>query len=93
MDNVGEAIAAINDLKRAPSTSTSSYFLTSADPWSLYDGVPVRVMKPEYLIALYREESARTRKRLARVEALLEEGTVDESKLKSLVTRFKLRLP
>jgi hypothetical protein len=58
-----------------------------------YDGIPVRVMKPEYLVALYLEESARTRKRLARVEALLEEGTVDESKLKSLVTRFKLRLP
>ena len=58
-----------------------------------YAGVPVRVMRPEHLIALYLEESARTHKRLERVEALLEEGSVDEAKLKSLLKRFKLRLP
>ena len=58
-----------------------------------YAGVPVRVIKPEYLVALYLEESARTRKRLERVETLLEAGTVDEGKLKSLLDRFKLRLP
>lgn len=58
-----------------------------------YDGVPVRVIRPEYLVALYLEGSARTRKRLERVEGLLEAGSVDESKLKSLLERFKLRLP
>ncbi len=58
-----------------------------------YDGVPVRVIQPEYLIALYLEESARTRKRLERVEGLLEQGDIDQSKLKSLLSRFKLRLP
>lgn len=58
-----------------------------------YDGVPVRVIRPEYLVALYLEESARTRKRLERVEGLLEGGSVDESNLKLLLDRFKLRLP
>lgn len=58
-----------------------------------YDGVPVNVIRPEYLIALYLEGSARTRKRLERVEGLLEEGNVDRSKLNSLLERFKLRLP
>ncbi len=58
-----------------------------------YDGVPVRVIRLEYLIALYLEGSARTRKRLERVGALLEEGNVDDTKLKSLLDRFKLRLP
>lgn len=58
-----------------------------------YAGLPVRVITPEYLIALYLEESARTRKRLERVETLLEAGTVDEAKLKSILDRFKLSLP
>ena len=58
-----------------------------------YDGVPVRVIQPEYLIAVYLEESARTRKRLERVEGLLEQGDIDQSKLKSLLSRFKLHLP
>jgi hypothetical protein len=58
-----------------------------------YAGVPVRVIRPEYLVALYLEGSARTRKRLERVEGLLEAGSVDESKLQPLLDRFKLRLP
>ena len=138
MDNVGEAIAAINDLKRE--AVVSEYALGGAIAiifWSEpvatfdldvfvlqeqtiiagvpvqiipahnelaseavteavemdYDGVPVRVIRPEYLVALYLEESARTSKRLERVEGLLESGSVDESRLKSLLDRFKLRLP
>ena len=58
-----------------------------------YESLPVRVIRPEYLVALYLEESARTRKRLERVEGLLETGSVDESRLKALLDRFKLRLP
>lgn len=58
-----------------------------------YDGQPVRVIRPEYLIAMYLEESARTRKRLERVAALLDEGNVDRTLLNDLVKRYKLRLP
>ena len=58
-----------------------------------YDRQPVRVIRPEYLIALYLEESARTRKRLERVAALLDEGNLDRALLNDLVERYKLRLP
>jgi hypothetical protein len=58
-----------------------------------YDGQPVRVIRPEYLIAMYLEESARTRKRLERVAALLDEGNLDRALLKEIVERYKLRLP
>lgn len=145
MDNVGEAIAAINDLKREGVVSEYalggaiaiifwsepvatfdldlfvlsdqsgplvSHILIAGVPVQIipahnelaseavaeavemdYDGIPVRVIRPEYLVALYLEESARTRKRLERVEGLLETGRVDQSSLKSLLDRFKLRLP
>lgn len=58
-----------------------------------YDGQPVRVIRAEYLIAMYLEESARTRKRLERVAALLDEGNLDRALLNDLVERFKVRLP
>ena len=58
-----------------------------------YEGQPVRVIRPEYLIALYLEPHARTAKRLERVAALLEEGTVDRGLLATLLGRYHLRLP
>jgi hypothetical protein len=58
-----------------------------------YEGQPIRVIRPEYLIAMYLEESARTRKRLERVAALLDEGNLDRTLLTSLVERYNLRLP
>ena len=58
-----------------------------------FEGRPVRVIRPEYLIALYLELSARTAKRLARVAALLEEGNVDRELLQTLLRRYKLDLP
>jgi hypothetical protein len=58
-----------------------------------YDGVPVRVITPEYLIAMYLEDTARTRKRLERVATLLDEGNLDRDLLNSLLERYKLRLP
>ncbi len=58
-----------------------------------YDGQPVRVIRPEYLIALYLEPTARTAKRLARVVALLEEDSVDRKLLDTLLQRYNLRLP
>lgn len=57
------------------------------------EGVPVRVIRPEHLIALYLEPSARTRKRLERVAALLEGAEVDRVRLDSILSRFGLALP
>ncbi len=58
-----------------------------------YDGEPVRVIRPEYLIALYLEPSARTRKRLERVATLLDDGNVDRDLLQRLLGRYSLELP
>lgn len=58
-----------------------------------FEGQPVRVIRPEYLVALYLEPSARTHKRLERVAALLEEGNVDRALLEELLRRYELRLP
>ncbi len=58
-----------------------------------YDGDPVRVIKPEYLIAMYLQPSARTHKRLARAGGLLDEGNVDRGLLDDLLKRYNLKLP
>jgi len=58
-----------------------------------YAGQPLRVITPEYLIAMYLEDSARTRKRLERVAALLDEGNLDRALLNDLLKRYNLRLP
>jgi hypothetical protein len=58
-----------------------------------YEGQPVRVIRAEYLIALYLEPRARTAKRLGRVAVLLEEGNVDRELLNKLLRRYNLRLP
>jgi hypothetical protein len=58
-----------------------------------FEGQRVRVIRPEYLIALYLEPSARTHKRLERVAALLEEGIVDREFLDTILAKHHLRLP
>jgi len=58
-----------------------------------FHGAPVRVMRPEHLVALYLEPSARTRKRLERVAALLEGDVIDRPRLDSILSRFGLALP
>jgi hypothetical protein len=58
-----------------------------------YEGVPVRVIRPEHLIALYLEPSARTAKRLQRVAALREESAIDPNRLDSILRRYNLALP
>lgn len=58
-----------------------------------YSDVPVRVIRPEYLIAMALEPSARTHKRLARVGALLDEGAADRALLAEILERYKLKLP
>jgi hypothetical protein len=77
MDNFAEAIVALNDMKAE----------------GYYDGQPIRVIRPEYLIAMYLEETARTRKRLERVATLLDEGNLDSALLNDLLGRYNLRLP
>jgi hypothetical protein len=57
------------------------------------EAIDVRVIRPEYLIALYLEPSARTRKRLERVAALLEESDVDRTRLDTLLKKYGLTLP
>ena len=55
-----------------------------------YRGVPVRIVRPEYLIALYLEPSARTAKRLERAAALRDSPNVDPARLQDILKRFKL---
>jgi hypothetical protein len=56
-----------------------------------YQGVAVRVVRPEYLVALYLEPSARTAKRRERAAALMESAETDQSVLEDLIHRFKLK--
>ena len=55
-----------------------------------YEGVPVRVVRPEYLVALYLEPGARTLKRRERAAALRESAAMDPERLAKLLQRFNL---
>jgi hypothetical protein len=55
-----------------------------------YQGVTVRVVRPEYLAALYLEPGARTRKRRERAAALMEASAIDRAVLDELLKRFGL---
>jgi hypothetical protein len=56
-----------------------------------YEGAPVRVVRPEYLIALYLEPAARTAKRRERAAALIEAPATDRLLVERLIQRFDLR--
>lgn len=56
-----------------------------------YEGVPLRVIRPEYLIALYLEPGAQTRKRQERAAALAESSEVDQTILTDLLDRYNLK--
>ena len=58
-----------------------------------YDGQPMRVIRPEYLIAMALIGSARTQKRAARAAQLLEEAHLDRDLLDDLMKRYKFQLP
>lgn len=58
-----------------------------------YDDETARVIRPEYLTAMFLDGSARTDKRLARVAMLLESGKVDRELLRQILERYKLKLP
>jgi hypothetical protein len=55
-----------------------------------YDGVPVRVVRPEHLVALAIQTGGR--KRRERAELLLESGEVDEAELDRVLSRFGLAM-
>lgn len=55
-----------------------------------YGGVPVRVVRPEYLVALYLEPGARTLKRRERAAALRESTSIDPALLAEILRRFLL---
>jgi hypothetical protein len=57
-----------------------------------YGHTPVRVVRPEYLIALYVEGSAGTPKRRERAAALRESGRIDEGRLRDILQRFKINV-
>lgn len=65
--------------------------IVSAAPLD-YEGVPVRVVRPEYLVALYLEPPARTRKRRERAATLLEWQGLNRPLLDDILQRYGLEL-
>jgi hypothetical protein len=57
-----------------------------------YQGVSVRVVRPEYLIAMYLEPQARTLKRRERAAALLELPTLNHDLVSEVLRRHGLSL-
>lgn len=55
-----------------------------------YEGVPVRVVRPEYLVALYLQPGARTAKRRERAAALLELPGLKRAELDEILNRYGL---
>ncbi|MEA2337423.1 MAG: hypothetical protein QOE82_1430 [Thermoanaerobaculia bacterium] len=55
-----------------------------------YRGVDVRVVTPEYLVALYLVPSARTLKRQERAAALRDSAAIDSRRLADVMARFNL---
>jgi hypothetical protein len=72
----------------APSKLADEAIRTAAE--MDYDGVRVRVVRPEYLIALYLEPSARTPKRQARAAMLLEWPRLNKAELDAILKRHGL---
>src|SRR5256885_767049 len=56
-----------------------------------YDGVPAKVFRPEYIIAI--AASVGRHKDLARIEQLRTHAKTDQTLLADILQRYKLRLP
>src|SRR5436190_9291460 len=56
-----------------------------------YEGVPARVFRPEYIIAI--AASVRRHKDLARIEQLMSHAKIDKSLLDDILRRYNLKLP
>lgn len=72
----------------SPNELADEAIKTAAD--ITYRGEDVRVVRPEYLIGLYLDGSAKTAKRRERAAALRESGRVDPARLQDIMKRFKL---
>lgn len=57
-----------------------------------YDSVPVKVVRPEYLVALYSEPSARTARRRERAAMLLELPELNRQLLDEILARHGIKL-
>ena len=57
-----------------------------------YEGVPVKVVKPEYLVALYSDPPARTAKRQERAAMLLDWSGLNRTLLDEILDRHGLSL-
>jgi hypothetical protein len=57
-----------------------------------YEGVPVRVVRPEYLIALYVQPEARTTKRRERAAMLMDLPGLDRELTREILARYGLSL-
>jgi hypothetical protein len=55
-----------------------------------YEGIEVRVVRPEYLVALYLEPGARTARRRERAALLAESPNLDAELLDDLLRRYQL---
>jgi hypothetical protein len=56
-----------------------------------YQGVAVRVVRPEYLVALYLDPAARTLKRRERAAALMELPTLNRDLVDDILKRYGLK--
>ena len=56
-----------------------------------YEGVPAKVFRPEYIIAI--AASVGRHKDLARIEQLLEQAKIDKALLDDILRRYNLKLP
>lgn len=54
------------------------------------DGIPIRIVRPEYLIALWLQPPANSPRRKERAAKLRESGQVDETLLADLLARYNL---
>ncbi len=55
-----------------------------------YSGIPVRVVTPEYLVALALDPAAKSRRRRERAAMLSESGKCDQAQLADIMARYNL---
>jgi len=56
-----------------------------------YEGVPAKVLRPEYIIAI--AASVGRNKDLARIDQMLEQAEIDRTRLDDILARYNLHLP
>jgi hypothetical protein len=57
----------------------------------VYEGVPAKVFRPEYIIAI--AASVGRNKDLARIDQMLEQAEIDRTRLDDILARYNLSLP